>query len=679
MKLTELKGIGTKTENLFNRINIYNSADLIRHYPRNYDIYEEPVTVHDVTDERIYALELAICGTPSIVSVRNLQIITVTGVDRNGEPAQLKWFNMPFLRTKLKTGCRFIFRGKVSFGKTMLMMEQPVIYTYAEYAPKLKTMQPLYPLTAGLTNNMVTKVMQQCLLLESNFEEYLPSKIIDNNDLCDIKTAVKNIHFPSNMEDMQRARKRLVFDEFFLFSLGVKRLKKSSLNLLNSHIINNSSECDRFINELPYSLTGAQKKVWEEIKTDMSGNHVMSRLVQGDVGSGKTVIAELAMINTALAGHQAVLMAPTEVLARQHYENITSDMEKAGIKLNIFYLAGSTPAKEKKVVYEYANNGHADIIIGTHALIQDKLEFHDLALVITDEQHRFGVAQRNALSMKGDHPHVLVMSATPIPRSLAVILYGDLDISVIDELPGNRIPIKNCVVDDSYREKAYKFIQDEVDRGHQIFIICPMVEESENSESENVIDYTSKIKSKMSGRTVIKYLHGRMKNDEKNEIMTSFAKGETDILVSTTVIEVGINVPNATVMMVENAEKFGLAQLHQLRGRVGRGGLQSYCIFMSNTRNEESKERLKILKDSNDGFYIASEDLKMRGPGDLFGIRQSGDMNFRLGDIYQDAAILKEAAKSADELIRCPELISSALEVKVEEYMNNEGTDQVVL
>ncbi len=389
-----------------------------------------------------------------------------------------------------------------------------------------------------------------------------------------------------------------------------------------------------------------------ELKRDLSGERVMNRLIQGDVGSGKTVVALLALVCAVFNGYQGSLMAPTEVLARQHGASIQEMLSNAGISVNVVVLTGSMSAKEKGLAYEQIESGQAGIVVGTHALIQNKVRFHRLGLVVTDEQHRFGVRQRELLADKGFSPHVLVMSATPIPRTLAIILYGDLDISVLDELPANRLPIKNCVVDESYRPTAYRFMEREIGAGRQVYVICAMVEDNPELELENVVDYTEKLKRAMNPAITIEYLHGKMKAREKNEIMERFASGEIQVLVSTTVVEVGVNVPNATVMMVENAERFGLAQLHQLRGRVGRGKYQSYCIFVNGNDSPDTKKRLEILNKSNDGFYIASEDLKLRGPGDLFGIRQSGLLEFKIGDVFTDAGILKAASEEAAKLLK---------------------------
>ena len=459
------------------------------------------------------------------------------------------------------------------------------------------------------------------------------------------------MHFPADEEEMRAARDRLVFDEFLLFILGIRRLKESQEALSNEARMAEAAQAERLMAELPYELTGAQKRVWKEIRGDLAGNHVMNRLVQGDVGSGKTILAVLALVTAGCNGYQGALMVPTEVLAKQHFQSVSELLETYGIPLKAVLLTGSMKASEKRRAAEAIACGTVQIVIGTHALIQEKIAYRRLGLVVTDEQHRFGVRQRETLANKGLHPHVLVMSATPIPRTLAIILYGDLDISVVDELPAHRLPIKNCVVDESYRPAAYRFMEKETALGHQVYIICPMVEESEELELENVMDYTKKLQKILPGHQIA-CLHGKMKPKEKNEIMERFAAGETSILVSTTVIEVGINVPNATVMMVENAERFGLAQLHQLRGRVGRGKAQSYCIFMSGKKGKETKKRLEVLNRSNDGFYIAGEDLKLRGPGDLFGIHQSGILEFRLGDVFQDAKVLQSAGEAAGRILK---------------------------
>lgn len=645
--LRAIKGIGEKTEKDFNKMGLFTVEDIIRHYPRAYDVFETPIPIADILEGKMVSIEASVITTVQAKQVRNLKILTCRVKDSSGL-LNLSWFNMPFLKNKLHMGYHFIFRGKVVRKNGVLVIDQPGIYTREEYRIKMNVLQPVYMLTSGITNHSISKAVKTALDCLDLSKDYLPRHIIKDYNLVSYKHALMEIHFPKSRDTMTDARNRLVFDEFFQFTLALSALKEKKKVWNNDFNMTEREECSRFIRELPYELTKAQSKVWQEINRDLTGSHAMNRLIQGDVGSGKTILAALALLLTALNGYQGSLMVPTEVLAKQHYESISLMFGDYGIKTIL--LVGSMTASEKKKAYEKIKNHEADIIIGTHALIQEKVEYDRLALAVTDEQHRFGVRQRESLADKGDHPHVLVMSATPIPRTLAIILYGDLDISVVDELPANRLPIKNCVVDTGYRPTAYRFIAKEVSAGRQAYVICPMVDESETIEAENVLEYTEKLKEAMPSCITVEYLHGKMKPKEKNDIMERFSKGEIQVLVSTTVVEVGVNVPNATVMMIENAERFGLAQLHQLRGRVGRGKYQSYCILVSGSGSRETRERLEILNHSNDGFYIAGEDLKLRGPGDMFGIRQSGDMEFRIGDIYNDAGVLMKANEAAGSL-----------------------------
>ena len=649
--IRELKGIGDKTQKLFEKIGIRTVGDLIRYYPRGYDVYEDPVPVSEVEEGRTQTVSGAVYGRVQVSGSAKMQITTLYVKDLTGT-LKVIWFRMPFLRSTFAGGGAVTLRGRVVRRRDGLVMEHPeIFYPCEKYEDRRNSLQPLYGLMAGLTNNAVTKAVRQALDGMDLAAERMPGNLRLKYGLAEYNYAVRGIHFPADKEVFYHARDRLVFEEFLAFILSIRKLKDKNEKLANEYVIGPRPEVKALTEGLPYRLTSAQQKVVEEIAGDMAGETVMSRLVQGDVGSGKTIVAVLAMMNTALNGYQAAMMAPTEVLARQHFESITSLFETYGIKIKVELLTGSMTAKEKRRAYDRIECGYARIVIGTHALIQGGVNFDCLALVVTDEQHRFGVKQREAFAKKGSVPHVLVMSATPIPRTLAIILYGDLDISVIDELPANRLPIKNCVVDTGYRQTAYAFMKKQVAEGRQCYVICPMVEESETVEAENVIDYASMLGEELGDGIAVSYLHGKMRQAEKDDIMERFGRNEIQVLVSTTVIEVGIDVPNATVMMVENAERFGLAQLHQLRGRVGRGEYQSYCIFMSSSKSKETKERLSILNKSNDGFKIASEDLKMRGPGDLFGIRQSGLMDFRLGDVYQDAKLLQMASEAADELL----------------------------
>lgn len=678
--LRTLKGVGEKTEKLFQKVGIYDTDDLLHYYPRNYDEYETPVDIAELKEGTVQAVSAAVCSGVYVNSVRGRQIISVNIADQSGK-FPVVWFNLPYLKKTLRKGSWFVFRGRIVRKQGKLEMEHPEIFTPSAYEEILHNLQPIYGLTAGLSNKTVVKMVTQLLEDLPMQSEYLPEELRERYGLADVNYALKTIHFPKNKEELLVSRKRLVFDEFLLFILSVRRMKEKAEETPNCFPVKETWLTEEVIERLPYSLTNAQLNAWHEIERDLAGRTMMSRLVQGDVGSGKTILAFLAMFLVADNGYQAALMAPTEVLARQHYEGFLKLMEEQGLSFPTILLTGSDTAKEKRIAYERIASGEASIIIGTHALIQEKVEYANLALVITDEQHRFGVKQREALTTRGNPPNVLVMSATPIPRTLAIILYGDLDISVIDELPAKRLPIKNCVVNTSYRPKAYSFIEKQVREGRQAYVICPMVEESEEMEAENVLNYTQKLKENLPSDIRIEYLHGKMKPKEKNRVMESFAAGEIQVLVSTTVVEVGVNVPNATVMMVENAERFGLAQLHQLRGRVGRGEYQSYCIFIQGNQDQISK-RLEILNKSNDGFYIAGEDLKLRGPGDLFGIRQSGDMEFRIGDIYNDSTILKEASEAAEEILSLdPELDLEQhrfLRERMENYGQNE-TENIAL
>lgn len=677
MDIIQLKGIGEKTAVLLNRLSVYTTDDLVGLYPRDYDVYEEPVfvnTAKENMENTIVSIDGMVSNNVEVYRHGKLTVISVFIKDVTGERIKCTWYNMPFLKSSLRQGMRYIFRGYLRKKNGIFLLEQPEMYTMEKYSQLKGSMQPIYPLTKGLSNKIVVKAVKQVLeRYDTSLDmEFIPSDIRKNFELSEHNYAVMSIHFPKSMQDYMMARKRLAFEEFFLFILAMRTLKNTKERLPNSFVINNDARTDEFINNLPFKLTNAQIKVWEEVKLNMGSDKLMSRLIQGDVGCGKTIIAVLALMNTAFNGYQAAMMVPTEVLAKQQYKSVCDMFEKYNIALNISLLTGSMTQSAKKKEYERIKSGETDIIIGTHCLIQDNVEYKNLALVITDEQHRFGVNQRKTFSKKGDNPHILVMSATPIPRTLAIILYGDLDISIVDELPLNRLPIKNCVVDENYRPNAYKFIQNQINEGRQVYIICPLVEESDGIEAENVIDYAAKLKKFMQPQVRIDYLHGKMSGSQKNDIMERFVNKETDILVSTTVIEVGVNVPNATVMMVENAQRFGLAQLHQLRGRVGRGKYQSYCIFVSDNKSKKTKERLEILNKSNDGFVIAEEDLRLRGPGDFFGIRQSGEFDFGIADIYADANVLKIASDAAAQLLKDDPLIEKEenlqLSYKVKEY-----------
>ena len=670
MNINELKGIGEKTEKVFNKAGIHTTDDLLKYYPRNYDIYEMPLWIRDLKCNQICAVKAIVYKQIEIRRVRNLQIVTAYLQDDTKNVIRATWFNAAYLKNTLKPGSSFVFRGMVKENRGAFVLEQPKTYKINEYKELLDKMQPIYPLVSGLTEKMVTKAVVQTIKVELPVKEYMPDAVLKERGLLDINKAYIQIHFPKNKMELKQAKDRIIFNEFFDFTYSLRKFKDSDKDNENRFVINNSEVISTIINDLPYKLTNAQLRTWNEIEKDMSGSKVMNRLIQGDVGSGKTIVATLALISAALSGYQGAIMVPTEVLARQHLESINELIAENELNINTVLLTGSMKAKEKREAYAKIESGEVSIVIGTHALIQDSVNYKNLALVITDEQHRFGVRQRESIANKGSMPHIIVMSATPIPRTLAIIMYGDLDISIIDELPANRLPIKNCVVGTNYRPNAYKFIEQQVVQGRQAYIICPTIEFSEAIEGENVIDYCDTLKNIFPPYINIEYLHGKMKPAMKNEIMDRFAKNEIQILVSTTVVEVGVNVPNATVMMIENAERFGLAGLHQLRGRVGRGKYQSYCIFINASETKKASERLEILNHSNNGFEIANEDLKLRGPGDFFGVRQSGDMEFKLGDIYSDASILKTAADMVNRIENDEIEVSDEEKQRLDEYID---------
>ena len=673
MDIINIKGIGPKKAALFNKLGIYDTKDLLTYYPRAYEEFKAPKRVKDINVGENASVILKIKKVLDIKKIRSLVVVSTVAVDEMYNPIKLVWFNCAFLRSTLKPGETYVFKGKVSNDGALKKIEHPAIFEIYEYKKLINVKQPVYALTKGLDLKTVRKAVEEAFAVEKLDLEYMPESIRNKYDLVDLNTAHKLIHFPANDDDLSKGYKRLIFDEFFIFIMATRRLKSLNEDIDSDMVIDEFKEVDNVISNLEFTLTNAQLKAWEDIKRDLSSGKVMNRLVQGDVGCGKTVIAELALMSVVMKGYQGALMAPTEVLATQHYEGFSELINKIGLDIKHELLTGSTTQAQKKKIYERLKNGEIDILIGTHALFQEKVEYKNLALVITDEQHRFGVKQREALGNKGGKPHVLVMSATPIPRTLAIILYGELSVSNIDEMPSNRIPIKNCVVDISYRPNAYKFINNQIKEGRQAYIICPMVEESEGLELENVKDYAKRLKEIYPPSVNIDILHGKMKPKQKDEIMKAFAEGKINILVSTTVVEVGVNVPNASVMMIENAERFGLASLHQLRGRVGRGKYQSYCIFMNTSDSKTAKERLDILNESNDGFVIANKDLKLRGQGDMFGTRQSGEMYFKLGDIIENSDILLMAVELSEEYM------IKISKVKVDHYFENEEEKQVFI
>ena len=642
----EIKGVGEKTEKLLARLGIRTLDQLMHHYPRCYITYPDPIPVSQIRTGIRCSVEAYLQSPVRMRAARRVKICSCLAADGSGS-LFLRWFNMPYLRNTLKEGETYIFTGTPVFKDGRIMMEQPEIQKKDKYLEQAQSLQPVYPLTAGLSSRTLRKVQKEARNM-MEITDYLPEQVRAYYDLMEESPALQEIHFPVSPAQLDQARKRIIFDEFFRFFAALSLVKEKEEKAMNHYLIPFDDRMESFLDQLPFSLTRAQTLALEDIRRDFSGTTAMNRLIQGDVGSGKTVVAAAAIYAVVLAGFQAALMAPTEVLARQHYETFRTFFAPFGISVEL--LTGSTRASEKRRIRESCSSGEIRILIGTHAVIEKGVSFRSLALVVTDEQHRFGVRQREAFMGKGEDPHVLVMSATPIPRTLGIILYRDLDVTVIDQLPASRLPVKNSVVGHSYRPAAWRFLEKQAALGHQAFVICPMIEENEKLELESVMSYAESLAAALPPSVRVEALTGPMPAQKKQEVMDRFTANQTQILVSTTVIEVGIDVPNATVMLIENADRFGLAQLHQLRGRVGRGSAQSYCIFLSASDSEEARERLQIIGHSNNGFEIAEEDLKLRGPGDFFGTRQSGTMNFALGDIYANADIMKMASEAVDFL-----------------------------
>ncbi|MBR4026127.1 MAG: ATP-dependent DNA helicase RecG, partial [Lachnospiraceae bacterium] len=583
-QITAIKGVGEKTGTLLEKMGIITICDMLFYFPRTYTQYPKMQSLDTINNikEGKQAFLVTIRKSPTVRNSTRMHI-TVLQMGEGSNQIQFIWYRMPYIKNTLISGKQYVFYGKVTSKKKIFVMEQPVIYEVEKYREMEDLLQPVYALTAGITNNFMIKTMKTILDTNHLIHEYLPSVIRKKYSLCEYNYALKQVHFPDSFESLVEARRCLVFHEFFLFLMGMQYQKEKKVKEKNEFSFSNPCFVQECMKQLPYTLTNAQLRTLQEIQNDMQSPIVMQRLIQGDVGSGKTILAFLLMAWCANSGYQSAIMAPTEVLARQHYETFCGFCERFKLDFPVVLLTGSMKQREKKDAYKRLTDCPNAMIVGTHALIQEKAIYSNLALVITDEQHRFGVKQRDTLSEKGKAPHILVMSATPIPRTLAIIIYGDMDISVIDEVPAKRLPIKNCVVNTSYRQKAYTFIQKQVALGHQAYVICPLVEETEHMEGTNATDYAKDLQEILPNNIKVGLLHGKMKNDKKNEVMEAFAKNEIQVLVSTTVVEVGVNVPNATVMMIEDANHFGLAQLHQLRGRVGRGDAQSYCIMINSS------------------------------------------------------------------------------------------------
>ena len=653
--ITELRGVGPKTAALLRSKNLNTLGDLAQYYPSRYDEYSMICSLSAVREGETAAVLLTVIGRGSVIRAGGRTLCHFRAGDATGD-CRLTFYNMPYIVKSLPPASQRVFRGVIKkTSKGGIYMDQPSVFQIQEYKALSGRLMPVYPLFSGIKARQMSALVQKALDALPPFDDYLSQKERAELSLIERDEAMRAIHAPSGRAQLGSARNRLIFDEFFYFILAIRKQKRDNDVMVNDRPLEDDPLPDELVRRLPYSLTGAQQRAFEEIRRDLTGGAVMSRLLQGDVGSGKTIIAFLALILCSANKRQGALMAPTEVLATQHMRALTELADTYSLPIHPVLMTGSVKGKARRTAYEQIASGEADIVIGTHALIQEAVKYHDLGLVVTDERHRFGVRQRESLTGKGEQVPVLVMSATPIPRTLAIILYGDLQISVLDEMPPGRLPIKNLAIDDTNRARVFRFIMGQIREGRQAYIICPEVEEGENSTLQNVTDYAKRLQRAVPDGVSVDMLHGRMKPAEKNEIMERFIRHETDILVSTTVIEVGIDVPNASVILIENAERFGMSALHQLRGRVGRGKWQSYCIFMytKGAGGDPGKKprRLEILEHNNDGFVIAEEDLKMRGPGDLFGERQSGDLGFILADIYEDNRIMQKAAAYVDEVL----------------------------
>ncbi|WP_195947210.1 ATP-dependent DNA helicase RecG [Paraclostridium bifermentans] len=644
-----VKGIGPKRANKLSKLGIFTVSDLLFYFPRQYEDRNNLRKIFELKDEEKVTIR-AIVSSIETSNVRKGLVITKVGVRDETGFARLVFFNQEYISSTLKKGDTVFVFGKVKKTSYGVEMSSCEVEQMSNNPKNTCGIMPIYPLTYGLTNKELINIVKTVFSNEQIYiKEYLPNKIIQKYKLCSIDFAVKNIHSPTNKESLKVALYRLVFEEFLMLQLGLF-LFKNGVTEKSGVKFEKEQNLVKILNSLPFKLTNAQNRALNEIIDDMNCEKVMNRLVQGDVGSGKTVVALLALANCVLNGYQGALMAPTEILAEQHFISLNETLSPFGI--NVGLLVGSLTKKQKENVLQRVKDNEIDILIGTHALIEDKVEFNNLGIVITDEQHRFGVRQRNKLSEKGYNPDILVMTATPIPRTLALILYGDLDISIIDELPPGRQPIETLAVYKDKREKAYNsLVRSEVQKGRQVYIVCPLVEESEAIEAKAAVDLVEELKSEFFSDLRLGLLHGKMKPSEKDETMKKFKNKELDILVSTTVIEVGVNVPNATLMIIENAERFGLAQLHQLRGRVGRGSHKSYCILIYSSKSEVCSQRMSIMEETTDGFKISEKDLEIRGPGEFFGTRQHGLPELKVANIFKHMKILKIAQQEARYII----------------------------
>ena len=646
-----LKGIGEKRAELFHKLGIFTVEDLLYHLPRG---FEDRTNIKDISDlaegETVCVKGVLAMGLRKFRARNGTWVIQTRLSDGSGV-MQLTWFNAPYVEKSLEDpSAEYIFFGRVSYRRMSPEMVNPIIEKVDSGTSKMGKIVPIYPATGGLQQRSIRDAVTQAVLkLGEKLPESLPEEIRQKYDLIDIERAIRSVHMPETFDDFYTARRRLVFEEFLKLQLGVATVKAHK-HKQSAVVIENVKCIADFAASLPFELTNAQKRVINEISADLKNSVPMNRLVQGDVGSGKTIVAAASMFAVAKSGYQSVMMAPTEILAEQHFAGLKKYFEPWGIK--VAFLSGGQKAKERRENLELIESGEASVIVGTHAVITDKVNFANLALSITDEQHRFGVSQRTKLAGKGINSHTLVMTATPIPRTLSLVIYGDLDISIIDQLPPGRKEIKTIALTEARRAKMYEFILQELNKGRQAYFICALVEDSDAVSAKAATDYVKRLSNGVLRGKSVGLLHGRMKSFEKEDIMKRFAAGEIDALVATTVIEVGVDVPNATIMVIENAERFGLSQLHQLRGRVGRGAEQSYCIMFGDQKSGVAKERMAVMCETNDGFKIAEKDLEIRGPGEFFGTRQHGLPEMKIGNFFTDMDILKETQGAAAEILK---------------------------
>ncbi len=665
--IQSLRGIGKTRSEKFAKLGVNTIGELLYFFPRDYEDRTKTLKVADCRDGETACVKAAVFSAVKESRIRrNLAVYTVIISDDTGAMSAV-WYNNRFVKDTLKPGREYVFYGKVTENRGKRELQNPV---YEEVGQERFTgrIVPLYPLTEGLSQKMVQSAMEAAIAEAGVLQEYMPQSIRERYRIAELNFAIKNIHFPADFKSYEIARRRFVFEELLTVQLLLLRIKKD--NSRTPGAVFADTKCmGEFAYGLPFALTGAQKRVICDIAADFRSGNQMNRLIQGDVGSGKTAVAAAAAYCAVKNGYQAVMMAPTEILASQHYETFKEFFAPYGICVEL--LTGGMGAKEKRRVTEAVQLGVAQIVVGTHALIQKGVEYKELGLVIADEQHRFGVSQRAKLCAKGTDPHMLLMSATPIPRTLALILYGDLDISIIDELPPGRKPVKTYAVGESMRKRIYAFLKKQLDSGFQSYIVCPLIEETEKSDLKNAEELAEKLTG-IFPEYKVGLMHGKLKPKLKEEIMDDFAANRIQLLVSTTVIEVGVNVPNSNIMIIENAERFGLAQLHQLRGRVGRGGDQAYCILFVHGKNEITKKRMDTMCMSNDGFFISEQDLKLRGPGDFFGTRQHGLPEMRIANLFEDGDILKDAQEAAELIIKEPRPEYEMIEKRTEAMLKRE-------